>query len=141
MEKSPRKRRMSDSELSLKPADNTVKLPYDEWLRLQRMELTAAAEKKRRELLEIEDSRRKEAIEDVSINLETLEVRNASSATENGYRREGSSDLSELQTEEPGKKSRVKLFICVLLCCILVVFSEREREREREGERERGREG
>ena len=131
MEKSPRKRRMSDSELSLKPADNTVKLLYEEWVR---MELIAAAEKKRRELLEIEDSRRKEDIEDVSINLETLEVRNASSATENGYRREGSSDLSELQTEEPGKKSRVKLFICVLLCCILVVFSERGRE----GERERG---
>ena len=73
MELFPRKRRMSDSELLLKSADSTVKLPYEEWLRLQRMERTAAAEKKRRELIEKEleersleeESRRIEFIENV----------------------------------------------------------------------------
>ena len=58
MELFPRKRRMSDSGLLLKSADNTVKLPYQEWLRLQRMELTAAAENKRRILLEKENEKR-----------------------------------------------------------------------------------
>ena len=83
MEPFPRKRRMSDSGLLLKSADNTVKLPYQEWLRLQRMELTAAAGEKRRELLE-----------------KGLEKR--------------SSPPSEPQTEEPGKKSRIKLLFVAL---------------------------
>ena len=74
----PRKRRVSDSELLLNSAGGPVKLSYQEWLRIQRMELTAAAEKKRRELLEKE-----------------LEKH--------------SSPPSEPQTEEPGKKSRMKL--------------------------------
>ena len=122
MELFPRKRRMSDSELLLKSADNTVKLPYEEWLRLQRMELTAAAEKKRRELLEKElecsslqieeeKSRSVEVNEYVSKYLETLEVRSASDTTESGYRTGASSvvDPSEPLTEDPGKKSRMKL--------------------------------
>ena len=122
MEPFPRKRRMSDSGLLLKSADNTVKLPYQEWLRLQRMELTAAAEKKRRELLEKElecsslqieeeKSRSVEVNEYVSKYLETLEVRSASGTTDSGYRTGASSvvDPSEPQTEDPGKKSRMKL--------------------------------
>ena len=113
---------MSDSELLLKSADNTVKLPYEEWLRLHRMERTAAAEKKRRELLEKElecsslqieeeKSRSVEVNEYVSKYLETLEVRSASDTTESGYRTEASSvvDPSETQTEDPGKNSRMKL--------------------------------
>ena len=108
----PRKRRMSDSELLLKSADNTVKLPYEEWLRLHRMERTAAAEKKRRELLEKElecsslqieeeKSRSIEVNEYVSKYLETLEVRSASDTTESGYRTGASSvvDPSELQID------------------------------------------
>ena len=115
---------MSDSELLLKLADNTVKLPYQEWLRLQRMELTAAAGEKRRELLEkeletrfspqIEEEEKPMSIEVneyVSKYLETLEVRSASDTTESGYRTGASSvvDPSEPQTEDPGKKSRMKL--------------------------------
>ena len=49
MEPFPLKRRMSDSQLLLKSTNNTVKLPCEEWLRLQRMEVTAAAEIKHRE--------------------------------------------------------------------------------------------
>ena len=122
MEWFPRKRRMSDSGLLLKSADNTVKLPYQEWLRLQRMELTAAAGEKRRELPEKElETRFSLQIEEkpvsievheyVSRYLETLEVRSASDTTESGYRTGASSvvDLSETQTEDPGKKSRMKL--------------------------------
>ena len=78
MEPFLRKRRVSDSELLLRSANGTVKLPYQEWLRLRRMELTASDEKKRRVLLEKE-----------------LEKR--------------SSPPSKPQTEEPGKKSRMKL--------------------------------
>ena len=113
---------MSDSELLLKSSDNTVKLPCEEWLRLQRMERTAATEKNRRELLEKElecsslqieeeKSRSIEVNESVSKYLETLEVRSASDTTESGYRTGASSvvDPSEPLTEEPGKKSRVKL--------------------------------
>ena len=125
MEPFPRKRRMSDSGLLLKSADNTVKLPYQEWLRLQRMELTAAAGEKRRELLEKElETRFSSQIEEeemhmsgievneyVSKYLETLEVRSASGTTDSGYRTGASSvvDPSEPQTEDPGKKSRMKL--------------------------------
>ena len=120
MEPFPRKRRMSDSGLLLKSADNTVKLPYQEWLRLQRMELTAAAEKKRRELLEKELECSSLQIEEetpmgievneyVSKYLETLEVKSVSGTTDSGYGTVGSSVVnpSEHQKEEQGKKSRM----------------------------------
>ena len=49
MEPFPRKRTMSDSGLL---AGSTIRLPYQEWLRLQRRKLTTAAGKKRGLLLE-----------------------------------------------------------------------------------------
>ena len=104
------------------------------------MELTAAAEKKRRELLEKElekhssppieeeESWRMEVNEYVSKYLETLEVRSASSTTDSGYRTGASSVVcpSEYQTEDPGKKSGRKLLCvalyCAVRCCAVLCY-------------------
>lgn len=128
MEPLRRKRRMSDSDLLLKSADNTVKVPYQEWLKFQRMELTAVAGEKRRELLQKELEKRSSlhtenkefdiwerfAEHNKNLNIDTQRAESEDS----GYAvRASLEDPSELQTEERGRKSGITL---LLLCCIVV---------------------
>lgn len=124
------RRRMSDSDLSLKSVENGVKLSYQEWLGLQRMEVTAAAGEKRIELLEEElkkhssmqsqvgEFRGLEASKYVSKYLETSEAWSDSGTTDNRNVTDVSSfaDPSEFRTEERGRKSRTKL---PLLCYVV----------------------
>ena len=126
----PRRRRMSDSDLSLKSGDNGVKLSYQEWLGLQRMEVTAAAGEKRIELLEEElkkhssmqsqvgEFRGLETSRYVSKYLETSEAWSDSGTTDSGNVTDISSfaDPSEFGTEERGRKNRTKL---PLLCYVV----------------------
>ena len=135
MDPSPGRRRMSDSDLSLKSAENSVKLSYQRRLEVQsQMEPETAAVEKGREFLQeelekhsslqpkVEEFTESESSGYVGEYFETSEAWSDSGTTESGDVSDFSSIAvpSELRREERGRKSRTKslLLYCVALCCV-----------------------